>query len=345
VTLGAGLMVIGGFLMMADATFLIALLLLLIGTGCFKGNIASQVGDLYTIDDTRRADGFQIYFMGIQLAVIVSPLVCGTLGQDYNWHWGFGAAGVAMAIGLGIYLAGRKNFPPEPLRKKGDTVQRPPLTRRDWITITILVVLLPVLALSVVSNQEIFNAYLIWADKSYQHTFFGFNTPISWMLSFDSIISSVLMIGVIAFWRWYGRHWSEPNEITKIAIGTVISACAPLALAGASASYAASGHPVSMGWAFAFHCINDLGFANVLPVGLALYSRAAPKGLGGVMIAVYYLHLFIGNTLVGYLGGKLGTMSDVSFWLMHAELMAVAAALLIGARFAFGRFLAPTAPA
>jgi proton-dependent oligopeptide transporter, POT family len=342
VTIGALLMAVGGFLMMSDATFLPAIACLLAGVGCFKGNIASQVGDLYTIDDTRRADGFQIYFMGIQFAVIFAPIVCGTLGQKYNWHWGFGAAGAAMLCGLLVYLTGRKNFPPEPLRKKGDTVEKPPLTSRDWGTIAILIVLLPILALSLVSNQEIFNAYLLWADKTYQHTFFGFETPITWMLSFDSIISSVLMVGVIAFWRWYGRHWPEPNEITKIVIGTAISACAPLTLAAASAQMAATGHPVSMLWAFAFHGINDLGFANVLPVGLALYSRAAPKGLGGIMIAVYYVHLFIGNTFIGYLGGFLDKMPAVSFWLMHAGLMAVATLLLFGARLAFGRYLAPT---
>ena len=78
-----------------------------------------------------------------------------------------------------------------------------------------------------------------------------------------------------------------------------------------------------------------------LPVGLALYSRAAPKGLGGMMIAVYYMHLFLGNTLTGYLGGLLDKMSAVSFWLLHAGLMGVAAAVLLGARIAFGRFLAP----
>ena len=96
-------------------------------------------------------------------------------------------------------------------------------------------------------------------------------------------------------------------------------------------------------WAVGFHLLNDIGFANVLPVGLALYSRAAPKGLGGIMIAVYYIHLFIGNLLTGYLGGLLGTMPNSTFWLLHAGLMAIAAAILLAARFAFGHALAPEA--
>ncbi len=114
-------------------------------------------------------------------------------------------------------------------------------------------------------------------------------------------------------------------------------------LAGASATVASTGHPVPLVWAVAFHLLNDIGFANVLPVGLALYSRAAPKGLGGMMIAVYYLHLFLGNLLVGYLGGLLGTMANTSFWLLHVGLMAVSAVLLLAARFAFADLLAPHA--
>jgi POT family proton-dependent oligopeptide transporter len=153
------------------------------------------------------------------------------------------------------------------------------------------------------------------------------------------------MVGVIAFWKWYGNRWTEPSEITKMTIGTAISACAPLVLAAASAVVAQTGHPVSLSWAIAFHVINDLGFSNVLPVGLALYSRAAPKGLGGMMIAIYYLHLFLGNTLIGYLGGLLDKMSAVSFWLLHAGIMGVSVAFLLAARIAFGRFLAPEAKA
>jgi POT family proton-dependent oligopeptide transporter len=341
VALGATLMVAGYFMMAFDALFVFAILLLLLGVGCFKGNIATQVGDLYSHDDPRRADAFQVYFLGIQLSVILTPLVIGTLGENYDWHWGFAAGGVAMVLGLIVYLCGLYSFPKETARKNADTPVRPPLTRKDGITIAILVALLPVLAISLVSNQEIPVAYLEWAEKNYQLVFFGQTMPASWMLSVDAFVSAILMVGVIAFWRWYGRRWSEPDELTKITIGTAISACAPLVLAAASAVVASSKHPVSLVWALAFHTVNDLGFANVLPVGLALYSRAAPKGLGGMMIAVYYGHLFLGNMLIGKLGGLFDRMSDVRFWLLHAGLMAVGVVLLIFARLMFGRLLAP----
>jgi POT family proton-dependent oligopeptide transporter len=348
VTTGAMLMVAGTFLTALNATFLVALVLLLFGVGCFKANIASQVGDLYSADDKRRADGFQIYYVGIQLAVIISPIICGYLGQRVDWHLGFVAAGIGMTVALAIYLTGRSTFPPEPTvrnrtsTKTSDAAQLPQLQSRDWQVVILLIALLPALALSIVGNQEIFDAYLVWGEKNFQTVLWGFNMPITWIVSVDAIVSTVTMVGVIAFWRWYGKHWREPDEITKMVIGVIISTFGPLVLAGCAAVATATHHPVPLYWALGFHLLNDIGFANVLPVGLALYSRASPKGLGGTMIAVYYLQLFMGNLLTGYLGGLLGTMPDTSFWLMHAGLMAISAAVLIVARFFFGHMLAPS---
>ncbi len=344
VTVGSILMMIGTFLLAANSTFLLGLAFLLGGVGCFKGNIAAQVGDLYSKTDNRRADAFQIYMMGIQFAVVFSPLVCSTLGEKYNWHWGFMAAGIGMAIGLTTYLLSRKTFPPEPVRRIGPKVVREPLTAREWGLMVLLVLLLPVLAFSIVGNQQIFNVYLVWAGKNYQMTYGGFTVPSGWMMSFDAIFSFVTMIGVISFWRWYGKKRKEPDELTKIIIGVLISMFAPIALAGASVVVATTHQPVSLWWAAAFHIINDTGFAMVLPVGLALYSRAAPKGLGGTMLAIYYLHLFIANFfIVGTLGARYGTMPDSQFWMLHVYFMVGAAAVLIVVKLLFGKMLAPVA--
>jgi proton-dependent oligopeptide transporter, POT family len=342
VTAGAILMAAGQFLMTLDATFLLALLCLLVGVGCFKGNIATQVGDLYGEDDPRRADAFQVYMFGIQLAVIVSPLICGTVGERMSWHWGFALAGFGMLVGLATYLIGRRHLPAEPARRKKDAPrEKRALTASDTRNLIILIALIPVLAVALIGNQQIGNAYLLWAEKNFQIVWFGQTMPISWMLSLDAFISAILIGASVIFWRWWAQHWAEPDEMLKIAIGVVIAAGAPVVLAAASAVVASTGHPVSLAWALAFHTINDLGFANVFPVGLALYSRAAPKGLTGIMIGVFYLHLFFGNLLVGWLGGFLDKMPPVSFWLMHAGLMAGAAAILIVIRYTVGRSLSP----
>ena len=341
VTIGASLMALGHFLMAFDASFVIALFCLLAGVGCFKGNIAAQVGDLYAEGDLRRADAFQIYYIGIQTAVIISPIICGTLGEVVGWHWGFGAAGVGMLLGLLTYLKGRYSFPKETLGRNGAAAARPPMTGRDKKAVILLILLVPVLALSLVGNQEIYNAYLVWAERNFQLVFFGHTMPITWMLSVDAFVSTALIALSVMFWRWYGKHRQEPDEVTKIAIGVFVAALAPTVLALASVMVARTGHPVSLAWAVGFHIVNDLGFANMLPVGLALYSRAAPKGWEGVLMAIYLLQLFLGNLLTGYLGGLLGTMSDARFWFLHVGLMLISVVLMVLARTFFGKILAP----
>src|SRR5437867_8169806 len=132
ITIGALLMAAGHFLMAFDVTFLAALTCLLTGVGCFKGNLASQVGALYPIGDNRRADAFQIYYIFINAGVIISPLIAGTLGEVYGWHYGFGAAGIGMLIGLAIYLAGRRYLPPDsPVVEKNAGAPKPRLTKRE----------------------------------------------------------------------------------------------------------------------------------------------------------------------------------------------------------------------
>jgi POT family proton-dependent oligopeptide transporter len=343
ITIGAILMAIGHFLMAFDASFVFALLCLLGGVGFFKGNIASQVGDLYGADDPRRGNAFQIFLLFVQFSVVAAPFVCGTLGEKVGWHWGFGAAGVGMVIGLIVYLVGRPWLPPEPplKRKNPNAAPRPPLTRNDWTRIAVLVALLPVMAVSLVGNQQIFNAYLIWSEQNYQLVFFGQTMPITWLLSFDAFFSA-LTIGIsLAFWRWWSTKWTEPDELSKMTIGICIAALAPLMLAGASAVVASTHEKVGLVWAVGFHMINDLGFANLLPIGLALYSRAAPKGLTGAFIGVYYLHLFGSNLFVGKIGALYETMSATSFWLMHVGLMLGAAAIMVAVKFTLGRILAP----
>jgi POT family proton-dependent oligopeptide transporter len=345
VIVGATLMAMGHFLMAFEASFLLALLCLLIGVGCFKGNIATQVGDLYAPGDPRRADAYQIYMIGIQLAVIASPFVCGTLGEVYGWHWGFGAAGVGMVIGLAVYLSGLKWLPPEPpIVRRRTKSSRPQLAAGEGRAVFVLALLVPVLAVGSVGNQQIFNAYLVWGEANYQLEFFGRTMPITWILSFGSIISTAAIAGSVLFWRWWAARRTEPDEITKLAIGVGIAALAPLTLAFGSGVVAATGHRIGLGWALAFEIINDIGFANVFPVGLALFSRAAPKSLGGMMIGVFYLHLFIGNMLVGWLGGLLEVMPGTAFWLLHAGLIGAAALILLVLRGAAGKILAP-APA
>ena len=104
VVIGAVLMAIGHFMMAIEQLFLFALFALILGSGCFKPNISTQVGGLYAPGDPRRDRAYSIFYVGINVGAFLAPLICGTLGEEVGWHYGFAAAGVGMCIGLCIYL-------------------------------------------------------------------------------------------------------------------------------------------------------------------------------------------------------------------------------------------------
>lgn len=324
IVIGALVMMVGHFLMAFEFSFLIALTAIAIGTGLFKGNIASQVGSLYGEGDPARSRAFQIFYLGISLGAIGAPLICGTLGELYGWHWGFGAAGIGMMLGLAIYLMGRAHLP-ETECPPGQMV-RIKMSSADRQRVLRAMVLLPVLAILVVPNQQIFNAYLLWAQDAYDFQFAGRTVPTTWLISIDAAASVALLAGSVAFWKWWGTRFHEPDDTCKIAAAGIVTATAFSMLAALAHSTAPG--QLSLGWAIAFHSLNNLAFANMVPVGLSLFTRMSPTSFGATAVGVYYLHLFAANNIVGWLGGYLDKMPISQFWLMHAG-VALAGTILI----------------
>jgi proton-dependent oligopeptide transporter, POT family len=342
VTLGALLMAAGHFLMAFDTSFLLALLLLVLGVGCLKGNLASQVSALYRPGDGRATDAYQLYYIGISAGAFFAPLVCGYLGEEVDWHWGFGAAGVGMVIGLVIYLSGRRHLPPEPRAIRTASAEPPPaMTKREWQVLILLGLMIPVLAVSALGNQQMFNAYLVWADRSYEFMLFGYRMPTSFLVSFDAATGVLTLAGAVAFWRWYAGRWREPDDITKLIIGCLISSSAFVLVTIVARDHAATGARPSLWIALLVNLLNNFGFANVFPVSLALYSRAAPSAIAGTVIGIYYLFLFLSNLLVGLVGGWLDIMPAGQFWGIHVAATLGAAAIFLCVKLAFGRLLLP----
>jgi len=112
VVLGALLMSAGHIAMSFDQSFLIALALLIVGSGCLKGNISAQVGQLYPREEeSRRTQGFTIFSAAINIGAVAGPLACGAVAAVYGWHAGFGLAAALMILALIIYLAGQRHLP------------------------------------------------------------------------------------------------------------------------------------------------------------------------------------------------------------------------------------------
>lgn len=361
---GGLVMALGHFLMAFEGAFLFALLSLIIGVGLFKGNIATQVGDLYSENDVRRAMAFQIFYIFINVSVIIAPLIAGTLGQEVGWHYGFGCAGVVMVLGLGIYLSGQKWLPEEIDAGKAESGKLTSrviagavgiaalvmlwllvsgylfsswlvgsisaivmitalyfaltrnLGREDKLRTLALVALIPIIAVSLLTNQEIFNAYLVWGDQHFDLRFMDFTIPSSWLISIDAGVSFTMLVAVAAFWKWWGLKHREPDEISKMIIGSVFIVAGGLCLFMAALTQPAGGK-ISLFWPMLFELMNSTGFAHLMPVSLALFSKLAPKQIGATVIGLYYLAFFAANKIVGYVGGLYSDLPTTTFWLIH----------------------------
>ena len=315
--IGGVLMAIGHFLMAIEPAFVLALVSLVLGVGAFKGNIATQVGALYGPNDLRRAMAFQIFYIFINVSVIIGPLISGTLGQKVGWHYGFGCAGVVMVLGLIIYLSGRKYLPAENRAvRREEKAAREPLSREDWLCVIYLLILIPVLAVSLLTNQEIFNAYLVWGDQQFNLSLLGWKFPSTWLITIDAAVSFTMLVAVAAFWKWWGTHRSEPDEISKMIIGSLFTIVGGLCLFMAALTQPAGGK-ISMFWPMMFELFNSIGFAHVLPISLALFSKISPRQITATVIGLYYLAFFVANAVVGYVGGLYSSLPTTTFWLIH----------------------------
>ncbi|MGA7296892.1 MAG: peptide MFS transporter [Rhodanobacteraceae bacterium] len=150
-------------------TFYLGMLFIVLGTGLLKPNVSSMVGELYPEGGARRDAGFSVYYMGINLGAFIAPFICGTLGEKVGWHWGFGAAGVGMVLGLIQYRLtehhlGDIGLSPA-IPEAGSRAAR--AMRRNW---SILIIAMIVLALGVAGialGIIPFNALLVARGTSY----------------------------------------------------------------------------------------------------------------------------------------------------------------------------------
>jgi POT family proton-dependent oligopeptide transporter len=326
ILIGCALMAAGHFAMAFDASFLPALALLIAGCGLLKGNIASQVGALYAANDPRRTDAFQIFTAAVAVGVILSPLVCGTLADLYGWHWGFGAAGIGMLVSAGIYVSGRRFLPADrPLAPAAPFVAAP----RGRRALAAQIVLVPLLAVAFIGNNQVYNIYLVWARDAVNLRAFGHTMPVTWLVSYDALVSTALLPAAVAVWRFLARRGITAHELTKITGGAAFAVCGSLLLAAGAAWSARTGQKVPLAVLLLFHIVNGIAFVHLLPVGLSLFSRTAPPALNATMIGVFYTLFFGTNLMVGWIGAQYDAMPHTAFWLLQAGLMALAALALL----------------
>jgi len=340
VALGATLMAAGHLAMTFDATFLLALLLLVLGSGCLKGNISAQVGTLYPPDaESLRARGFTIFSTGINIGAVLGPLATGAAAEAGGFHAGFGIAAGLMMVALGVYLLGSRHLP-DSRAASADNKALPPLTadekRRTWALIGLIALTL----FPNIAYPMIWNIGIIWIDGHVDlGTPFG-AVPPSWFNSVDAFASIVVAAPLVALWSWQAKRRTEPSGLTKIAIGCSITGASALLMAAGCLTADASGK-LSVFWALAGFFGMGVAFMWYWPITLTLVSQAAPAKVNSTMMGGAFLSLFAGTVIMGWVGSFYDTMSNAAFWMLDGMIAFAGTLVTLAVRRPLSRILEP----
>lgn len=326
VILGGSIMAFGHFVMAFKPTFYIALATIALGNGLFLPSLPSQINDLYAADDPRRGRAYNIYYVGLNIGGFMAPLVCGTLGELYGWHYGFGAAGIGMFIGLLIYVSGRRYLPPEPLRGVAARVDAQDVRgdhRKVWL------LLLGVAIAATIfrgAYEQVGNTLPLLIDTGVDRVVAGVTIPMTWFQSLNPLLVISMTPLLLLHWRRRAEAGHETAPALRMAIGALIVAAAYVLLAAVTA--VAGDTRIGWLWLVAFFVILTLGELYILPTGLGLFAKLAPPRLGATTVASWFLAIFSGSLLAGLVGTLWSKASHSGFFLLLAGLAVVAAALL-----------------
>lgn len=315
VLIGGILLCFGHGILAVEAlwAFYAGLSLIVLGVGGLKPNISTMVGGLYKRGDERRDKGFTIFYIGINLGAFLSALLVGYVGEVHGWHYGFGLAGIGMAVGQAVFMLGQKYLkgvgesttemtPAEQVAKKR------PLTpiEKDRMKVMLLSFLLIIVFWGAFEQAGgLMNIY----TKQKTDLSLGFTIPLldisaipaSWFQSVNAFFIITLGIPIASFWIWWKRKGKESSSLLKMAVGVIIMGWGFLFMSAASLEYEANGAS-AMYWlvlAYLFHTIGELCAS---PVALSFITKLAPLKYASLMMGVYFAATGLGNKVAGIIG-------------------------------------------
>lgn len=323
VFIGGIIIAAGHFSMVFRSTtaFYLGLILISIGTGLLKPNISTMVGGLYRQNDPRRDSGFSIFYMGINVGSVLAAIVVGYLakgetfksflswmGQDPNagWHYGFGAAGVGMVLGLIIYALNQRHLKnvgkkiPRASRNKPANkteVVREPLTRDDWKRIAAIFIFFLFTILFWGAYEQKGASLNLFADRLVRTEIFGMSFPVPYLQMLTGIF--VIMLAPVFSYFWVRMGDRQPSSPGKFALGLLFIAGAFMLMV--PASLLTAGGKVTFWWLVGLYFLAVCGEMCLSPVGLSTVTKLAPLKLVGIMMGVWFLAASAGNMLAGYL--------------------------------------------
>ena len=295
-------------------SFYTGLGLIVLGTGFFKPNGYTMVGQLYGAADPRRDPGFTIYYMAINLGALIGPLICAWLAADprYGWSYGFAASGTAMLIGLLYYLWARRfrlqSIGLPPASQTTDRRLKAPLTpaeRKRILAVAIITVFVVFFWLAyeqVGSSINVFAAHRTdriltgWLGRVVP----GGEIPAAWFQAINPFFILLLAPLMAGFWRRLGTR--APSTPAKMALGLILLGLAYVVMV-IGAAHGGGGERVSPWFLVAFYLVFSCGELCFLPVGISFVSQTAPARLASLLMGVWLTANFFASLIGGYLAG------------------------------------------
>lgn len=281
--------------------------LIIAGVGMLKPNISTMVGGLYKQGDIRRDKGFTIFYIGINLGAFLSSLIVGYVGEVHGWHYGFGLAGIGMALGLLQYLLGQKylknvgNFLGASEKEEDKEAMKKPLTKVEKDRVVVLLISFLLVIVFWGAFEQAGGLMNLYASGKTDRMFMGWEVPASWFQSLNAMF--IIFLGTSVAWYWANRKLKGKvsSSLFKMIIGLIIMGTGFFFMTAASMEYNADGSS-AMYWlvlAYLFHTIGEL---CISPVALSFITKLAPVKYAALMMGVYFAMTGFGNKLAGLLG-------------------------------------------
>ena len=307
---------VGGILLVAGHSilaieemwaFYTGLGLIISGVGMLKPNISTMVGGLYKQGDIRRDKGFTIFYIGINVGAFLSSLIVGYVGEVYGWHYGFGLAGIGMALGLIQYVAGQKhlkhvgNYLGKSVNEEDKAALKRPLSKIEKDRIIVLFISFLLVIVFWGAFEQAGGLMNIYAKDNTNRMLMGFEVPASWFQSLNAMFIIFLGTTVAAYWAKRKLKGRLSTSLFKMIMGLIIMGTGFFFMSAASSQFESTGSS-AMFWlvlAYLFHTIGEL---CISPVALSYITKLAPVKYASIMMGVYFAMTGFGNKLAGLLG-------------------------------------------
>ncbi len=321
VMLGGWLLVAGHSILAirAEWAFYTGIALIIAGVGCLKPNISSMVGALYAPGDDRRDKGFTIFYIGINTGALLAGLTVGVIGELYGWHYGFGLAGIGMALGQIGFLFGQKHLrhvgnSPKQVSDIDQAIMKKPLTKIEKDRIIVMLLSFIMIIVFWGAFEQAGGLMNLYAAEKTNRSLGSFTIPATVFQSVNSFFIITLGIVVANFWFNHKKKGKESSSIFKMAMGIIIMGLGFVFMALASNQYAHEGSS-AMYWlifAYLFHTVGEL---SASPVALSYVTKLAPLKYASLMMGAYFAATGMGNYLAGWVGQWSQTAGEMQIFI------------------------------